>query len=695
MLLDWPRVEQQVCLRTIMFDTLYTHVSYMSKRLEHHYKEDVLLLARHLQPYLLRKKELQLKRVKSLVYAFLRNIALNTISSDSDFDLQTDRILTSPDEMNDPPIPPTPAKPSSRSSFIRRDLHKNDDNNQSQAPQRNTRHSFYERKYESTTPLQIDTTHRHHNLLQYCYQEPYSTTCNEEIIVPDILPQFAPSTTPNLVNPHHSSYNPNVSSIPTATGNLNLLVQSATGNVTSSATLLDTTNSIPHSIAGYSKLGPRNPHLPPATHEEHEYFHPYSCSPRMSISISAAEKARPSTSIELNPMFANFATYSLPCDPISSHLHRKHSENNTNWQLPTPSMTPFTSGGYPHPPMISRIISPTTSIYGYASPRHPHVDSRPSSSENLFEETSSLSHPSLLRPFPQNEVTMTQDPKRIGPNVCVLCTAPHAHVIAVPCEHLYHGQCAVSLNGKTLGACVCGQMIRKFRSMQESMPIHANRWDDVFQNPQQKPSLPNESRNDAIASTWRHSNEICSETMPTSTLAFTEEMSGKSLKQDHRKLRTCAIEGCNRTIRSRGLCKAHGGGKRCDEPGCNLSDQGGGRCINHGGGKRCQINNCKNSAQSRGLCKHHGGGSRCTHPGCDKSSQGNGRCRAHGGGRRCRVEGCEKTDRRGGYCVTHGADRKCTVPECMKTARMRGLCTNHYFAEHPTTTNCMDHRTEM
>ncbi|KAL0589711.1 hypothetical protein ABG067_002260 [Albugo candida] len=439
----------------------------------------------------------------------------------------------------------------------------------------------------------------------------------------------------------------------------------------------------------------------------------------MSISISTAEKSRPSPSIELNPMFASFSTDSIPCDQTTSHLaHRKHLD--TNWQLPAPSMAPFTSIGYP--PLISSMISPTTSIYGYASPRHPQADSRVSRAENLFEDTSSIPHSSLYRSFTQNEVPMTQEHKRIGPNACVLCAAPHAHVIADPCEHLYHGQCAVSLNGKTLGACVCGQIIRKFRSMQHGSMSnvydskHPNRWDDVFQDPQQKP--PNTATvglqidtNIGMASTWQHSNgklainsspetnfaigASLGTTRAPTTLVFTDDVNGKSLKQDHRKLRTCAITGCNRTIRSRGLCKAHGGGKRCDEPGCNLSDQGGGRCINHGGGKRCQVDNCKNSAQSRGLCKHHGGGSRCTHPGCDKSSQGNGRCRAHGGGRRCRVEGCEKTDRRGGYCVTHGADRKCTVPECMKTARMRGLCTNHYFAEHPATTNCMNHRTDV
>ncbi|EEY66378.1 uncharacterized protein PITG_03944 [Phytophthora infestans T30-4] len=151
----------------------------------------------------------------------------------------------------------------------------------------------------------------------------------------------------------------------------------------------------------------------------------------------------------------------------------------------------------------------------------------------------------------------------------------------------------------------------------------------------------------------------------------------------NKKLKDCSVPGCDRTVRSRGLCKGHGGGRRCGFAGCGLSDQGGGFCISHGGGKRCQHDGCDNSAQSRGLCKLHGGGSRCTVPNCTKSSQGRGLCRAHGGGRRCMVEGCNKTDRRAGYCVTHGADKKCIIPECSKTGRIDNLCTKHYFERHP------------
>ncbi|KAF0719203.1 Aste57867_1205 [Aphanomyces stellatus] len=71
------------------------------------------------------------------------------------------------------------------------------------------------------------------------------------------------------------------------------------------------------------------------------------------------------------------------------------------------------------------------------------------------------------------------------------------------------------------------------------------------------------------------------------------------------KFRKCTVPDCQKGVRSRGLCKGHGGGKRCEEPGCMKSNQGGGYCIAHGGGRRCAIDGCKNAAQIRGFCKSH------------------------------------------------------------------------------------------
>lgn len=93
--------------------------------------------------------------------------------------------------------------------------------------------------------------------------------------------------------------------------------------------------------------------------------------------------------------------------------------------------------------------------------------------------------------------------------------------------------------------------------------------------------------------------------------------------------RICRMPGCTKGIRSRGLCKAHGGGRRCQTPGCEISDQGGGHCIAHGGGRRCSVAGCLKSAQSKGLCKLHGGARLCRLPSCSKNGQIKGLCRLH------------------------------------------------------------------
>lgn len=93
--------------------------------------------------------------------------------------------------------------------------------------------------------------------------------------------------------------------------------------------------------------------------------------------------------------------------------------------------------------------------------------------------------------------------------------------------------------------------------------------------------------------------------------------------------RICRMPGCTKGIRSRGLCKAHGGGRRCTTPGCEISDQGGGHCIAHGGGRRCSVGGCLKSAQSKGLCKLHGGARLCRLAECTKNGQIKGLCRLH------------------------------------------------------------------
>jgi hypothetical protein len=131
-----------------------------------------------------------------------------------------------------------------------------------------------------------------------------------------------------------------------------------------------------------------------------------------------------------------------------------------------------------------------------------------------------------------------------------------------------------------------------------------------------------------------------------------EESEDGSRKGKRRKM--CMAEGCKNLSRSRGLCKAHGGGRRCSVEGCTRASQSGSLCITHGGGKRCTVEGCEKAAQSRGMCKAHGGGVRCRVEGCTKSSQGDGFCRTHGGGRRCgHSSGCTKWAQRNGMCMAH------------------------------------------
>ncbi|KDO21301.1 hypothetical protein SPRG_13193 [Saprolegnia parasitica CBS 223.65] len=53
---------------------------------------------------------------------------------------------------------------------------------------------------------------------------------------------------------------------------------------------------------------------------------------------------------------------------------------------------------------------------------------------------------------------------------------------------------------------------------------------------------------------------------------------------DDEAKKICAIDGCHKRVRSRGLCKAHGGGRRCSlckHPGCKKGSQRKGYCATH------------------------------------------------------------------------------------------------------------------
>ena len=60
-----------------------------------------------------------------------------------------------------------------------------------------------------------------------------------------------------------------------------------------------------------------------------------------------------------------------------------------------------------------------------------------------------------------------------------------------------------------------------------------------------------------------------------------------------KKRKLCEYLECQRGAVTRGLCIAHGGGKRCGFEGCQKSRQSGGFCVTHGGGTRCRLEGCR------------------------------------------------------------------------------------------------------
>ncbi|KAI9907014.1 hypothetical protein PsorP6_003678 [Peronosclerospora sorghi] len=306
-------------------------------------------------------------------------------------------------------------------------------------------------------------------------------------------------------------------------------------------------------------------------------------------------------------------------------------------------------------------------------------------------------YPPSLAPPPSQLNSSNED-------TCGLCSGTHSDRIASHCGHRFHAQCLHTWGGLTTcpicaqqGSTVQGDVTLSSGGPNNNSGTNAStNAVSISSNSvgsSQVATVNNVQLNNNVAGgrpppidTRILDNRLGPTTLSGGKHSASSTRSGSGSGgrvRKNKKLKDCSVPGCDRTVRSRGLCKGHGGGRRCGFAGCGLSDQGGGFCISHGGGKRCQHEGCDNSAQSRGLCKLHGGGSRCTVLNCTKSSQGRGLCRAHGGGRRCMVEGCNKTDRRAGYCVTHGADKKCLIPECSKTGRIDNMCTKHYFERHP------------
>ncbi|RQM15757.1 hypothetical protein DD237_003391 [Peronospora effusa] len=177
------------------------------------------------------------------------------------------------------------------------------------------------------------------------------------------------------------------------------------------------------------------------------------------------------------------------------------------------------------------------------------------------------------------------------------------------------------------------------------------------------PARPLRAREESICSAYSDEGESQARMLAAAAalssvssmgMSSTSMYASSSLGIKGKRRKMCTAEGCQNLSRSRGLCKAHGGGRRCSIDGCSRASQSGSFCITHGGGKRCTVDGCMKAAQSRGMCKAHGGGVRCRVEDCTKSSQGDGFCRSHGGGRRCgHSSGCSKWAQRNGMCMAH------------------------------------------
>ena len=127
--------------------------------------------------------------------------------------------------------------------------------------------------------------------------------------------------------------------------------------------------------------------------------------------------------------------------------------------------------------------------------------------------------------------------------------------------------------------------------------------------------------------------------------------SSESAAKKRRIRPKCAVNGCDKSAKSRGLCNSHGGGKYCSALNCKNYAVSYGKCITHGvsssllivvqslplflsqGGKRCTIEGCTQGAKANSLCWKHGGSVQCKIKGCNRGGKTGGLCWSHGGGR--------------------------------------------------------------
>lgn len=147
----------------------------------------------------------------------------------------------------------------------------------------------------------------------------------------------------------------------------------------------------------------------------------------------------------------------------------------------------------------------------------------------------------------------------------------------------------------------------------------------------------------------------------------------------------CSVEGCERTVHSRGWCQKHYlKWRKYGDPTAGLERDE----RNRNAGQECRIGDCENPAISRGWCqKHYNRFLKYGDPEMVKVAK-------HKGREACQFEGCNRVQKARGFCPGHytlvrqSADyehmlpeearaERCLAPECQNPQFIGGLCHSH------------------
>ncbi len=193
------------------------------------------------------------------------------------------------------------------------------------------------------------------------------------------------------------------------------------------------------------------------------------------------------------------------------------------------------------------------------------------------------------------------------------------------------------------------------------------------------------------------------------------------------KIKTCAVEGCDRRSRARQMCSMHYQRWRrrrspvdrripaCGETECQRPRYAAGWCRLHYTRHRrrkwyqtrpeCNRPGCPNVPISRkaGQCRKHydletaDRRPKCERPECERPVRAKRQCQKHYNREfmarrtrpKCSVEGCANSRHSKGQCQKHYGQRRyrtrprprqhCAMPDCDRLVQARRLCSRHYY----------------